>query len=445
MKIRAAIIPIFLMSLYLVLSIHKVATISAIASVMRLFRFGTIPILSFFILDLLTKLKQKQAKHLFLMSLPIIIILFVTLFQLIALPSVVLSTHITGSIRPISWSLAYLCVLLVLNPSVAREYKNIFLTLLLLIFLVGILQYPHLILKSGVGISSILSNYGQLQGRVQNHGIFGSANEDANGLIALFPIALLWIEQTHGLKKKILKFIIFIFFPIALLFNGTRTALLISFPLITFLFYSNLSFKRTFIFVLASPILAGVFLLFGYGFFERAFIEDVEGGGTLGWRLEHAWIPAINHTLENSPIFGFGSRGWEYVAQQAELITPDGGLIPPHSGYVWVYISWGVIGLAAYLAFLLILLTESFRLAQSKKLEVAKPSKALFCSVVAYCLWSFISNANAEQAWLILFVIGSLIASLKIIEFSSRDKPLNLKDRNTLKKGVLEKADCLDK
>ena len=434
MKIRAAIIPIFLMSLYLVLSIHKVSTISTIASVMRLFRFGTIPILLLFILDLLPKWKQKQAERLFVMSLPIIIILFVTLFQLIALPSDVLSTHITGSVRPISWSLAYLCVLLVLNPSVAREYKKIFLTLLLLIFLVGILQYPHLILKSGVGISSIFSNYGQLQSRVQIHGIFGSANEDANGLMTLFPIALLCIETTHGLKKKILRFIIFIFFPIALLFNGTRTALLISFPLITFLFYSNLSFKRTFIFLLGAPILSGLSLLFGYDFFERAFIEDIEGGGTIGWRLEQVWIPAINHTLENSPIFGFGSRGWEYVAQQVGSINSEGGPIPPHSGYFVVYISWGIIGLAAYLAFLLILLTESFQLAQSKRVDIAKPSKALFCSVVAYCIWAFISNANEEQGWLILFVIGSLIASLKIIEFSSRSKPLSLKDKIHLKK-----------
>jgi hypothetical protein len=416
MKIKTIVIPFSLMILYLITSIYKVLTIPPLESALRFFRLASIPILLFAIFDLVSKLKLKQAKLLIMMSLPILVILFVTVFQLLALPPDALSTHISGSVRIICWSLTYLSVLFSFSYPAATKYKTIFIFLFFLIFIVGLSQYPGIINKSGVSINNILNSYGKFDEGKGNFGIFGSANEDANALMTLFPTTLLFLDKTHGIVRNSLIAILFIFFPVAIIYNGTRTALLVTYPLILFLFYSNLSLKKVFIFILASPIISSILLLFSNGLFERAFAEDANGGGSFSWRLEHSWIPAINYTLTNSPIFGFGSRGWEYVVQNARILTPEGEFIPAHSAYVWVYIAWGIIGFTAYLTFLLVLLKESFQLAKSKNSNIASTSKALFCSVIAYCIWAFISNASDDQGWLILFAIGTLIASLKIIQ-----------------------------
>jgi O-antigen ligase len=420
MKIKTIVIPFFFMIFYLITSIYQVLTIPPLESALRFLRLASIPILLFAIIDLVSKLKRKQARLLIMMGLPILIILFVTVFQLLALPPDALSIHISGSVRIICWSLTYLCLLLSFTYPAASKYNKILVTLFFLIFIVGLCQYPSIINKSGTSINYLLSSYGQFDGGKSNFGIFGSANEDANALMSLFPIALLFINKIRGIIRIILIGILFIFFPIAIIYNGTRTALLVTYPLILFLFYSNLSLKKIVIFILASPIISSILLLFSNGLFERAFAEDASGGGSFSWRLEHSWIPAVNYTLTNSPIFGFGSRGWEYVVQNVGILTPEGEFIPPHSAYVWVYISWGIIGLIAYLAFLLVLLKNSFQLSKSKNLNIASTSKALFCSVIAYCIWAFISNASDDQGWLILFAIGTLIASLKILEYEKK-------------------------
>ncbi|NJM96496.1 MAG: hypothetical protein HC800_04155 [Phormidesmis sp. RL_2_1] len=148
---------------------------------------------------------------------------------------------------------------------------------------------------------------------------------------------------------------------------------------------------------------------------NRFFAAESQGGGTLGWRLEHAWVPTINYTMEHSPLFGFGSRGWEFVAELLNVIDPlTDEVVPSHSGYVWAFVAWGALGALTYVGFLVVLLFEAFKLSMVKNKEVATTGRALLCSVVGYCLWAFISNVMWPQGWLILISLAILIACLKV-------------------------------
>ncbi|MEO0647552.1 MAG: hypothetical protein AAFZ17_15560, partial [Cyanobacteria bacterium J06650_10] len=148
---------------------------------------------------------------------------------------------------------------------------------------------------------------------------------------------------------------------------------------------------------------------------SRFFAEEMQGGGTFGWRIEHAWIPTIQYTLSQSPLFGFGTRGWEFICTKLSIINPaDGLVVPAHSGYVWSFITWGASGFCLYIAFLLILLAESIKLARSKQPERSRTGRALLCSVIGYCFWAFISNVMWPQGWLILLCVAILIACEKV-------------------------------
>ncbi len=102
---------------------------------------------------------------------------------------------------------------------------------------------------------------------------------------------------------------------------------------------------------------------------------------------------------------------------------------PSHSGYVWAFASWGVLGLIAYVSFLLILLLEAFKLSQSADFDIAYHGKALFCSVTGYCIWAFISNVMFSQGWIILMSLGILIAAFKFIELSDISDDASLHNR----------------
>jgi hypothetical protein len=418
MKIKLSNCLTWLLWIFIIVSVHVIAKMPAANSVIRLFRLTTIPFLAFVVITvLLPQQPLNKVKRVFFLCFPPIVLLFINLFQIIALPTDVRSTHITGSVKFTAWFLLYIAIILDLNSTNVHKIKNRVFMILTIIFGVGILQYPQVIIQSGAGIGAALSGYGQLDERFQLYGIFGSSNEDANGFVTLFPLALLWIETQKGLRRKVLRLMLLMYFPLILIFNGTRTALLISFPLITTLFYWRLSLKK--LLGLAGPLAAvciGIFSL-SEKLVAHNFSEESQGGGSFGWRVEHVWTPAINYTLSHSPVFGFGSRGWEFMCQAKGLFNPETGeAISPHSGYVWALTSWGVLGLVAYVMFLLVLLLESFKLSRSTIEEVSIFGRALLCSCIGYCFWAFISNVIWDQGWMILISLAILIACLKILE-----------------------------
>lgn len=393
---------------------------SSVNSIIRIFRLLTIPFLGCTIIVLLPRQSPQKLKKVFPLCFPAIMLLFVNLLQLLALPDYVIQTHATGSMKFTAWFLLYFSIVLALHEKTVDKVRRIISITLAITFIVGILQYPNIVMQAGANVGSALSNYGQLGERYQLAGIFGSANEDANGLVTLFPLTLLWIEQQKGAKRKILRYLLLIYFPLVLVFNGTRTALLVSFPLLTTLFYWKLPLKKL-LYIIGPLAGFGVSMIaISENILNRFFEQESQGGGSFGWRIEYAWSPSINHTLSNSPLFGFGSRGWEYVGNQLSIFDLNGGgVMPAHSGYVWSFVSWGLLGFLMYVSLLLILLINSFQLSRSKRQDISESGRALFCSVIGYCLWAFISNVMWPQGWLILISLSILIVSLKVSAYEN--------------------------
>lgn len=426
MKVKISDFLTLLIGIYLISSVEVLRNVQSVHSVMRLFRFATVPLLFLTVLILLPQQPIDKIKRMSWLCLPPIILLSINLLQLFALPAEVLPTHTTGSVRFTAWFLLHIAVILNINSATVEKIRSRTLFVLLLLFVVGIAQYPLIIAQAGGSLGGALSNYGQLGARYQLSGLFGSANEDANGFVTLLPLMLWWIEGRSNPKRRIFRFVLLLYFPFILIFNGTRTALLCSFPIVTILFYWRLSLNQ--LLYMAGPLMAVLvgLLAASQRFVALFFEKESQGGGTLGWRIEHAWIPTTDYTLANSPLFGYGSRGWDFLCQKLGILNPlTREVVPAHSGYVWSFVTWGSIGFLVYITFLLVLLTESFKLSRSDSYDISRMGRALLCAVVGYCFWAFISNVMWPQGWLVLLSLATLIACLKTTALeAAKDPPL---------------------
>ncbi|NET04133.1 MAG: hypothetical protein F6K16_05265 [Symploca sp. SIO2B6] len=424
MKVKAVYIPTFLLVANFIVSLPQVAaTFSSIRlggfSLIGVVRVGLLPVLLFILIDTVKsrRIKKIGSRFWIEMILPIFAFLILLIFQIFTLPSRALSGHLSGSADYVFLWLSYLCIVLNLNNETAYKTLQIISLVFLLIFIAAIIQYPYLIISSGKNLLGVLSSYGQ-SGKIKTFALFASANEDANAIMTLFPFALFYIEKTSGIKRVILRAIILIYIPAILLFNGTRTALIISFPFILSLFYSNLSFKKTIrLFPFLVPII-GLIYIFTYSFVGSAFSREAADEGSLNWRMENLWIPATTYTREHSPLVGFGSLGWDYVSRAIEIGYGSGSflkIIPSHNLYVWSYVGWGTIGLSILLVFIAILFKGSFKLSKLKNFKLSSLSKTVFCSIFGYCIWGCISNAFMPAGWSIFYSLGIIIASMRII------------------------------
>jgi O-antigen ligase len=419
MKIKAFYIPVLLIFTNFILSVPQFEWSKNIGGV----RLLIIPVLILLILGMMGRIGLTRTNQLLAMSWPLMMILVLFIVQIFFIPSSALEMHLSGCIKYVSWILTYIYGLMTLTHQTAFKIKDALFLAFVLLFLGIILQYPSFILSSPKSIGEVFAFYGSTEGDKSTHGLFASANEDANGLIALLPFFLAFVESQSGLKKLVLRLLVLSFLPIALLFNGTRTALFISFPVVLFLFYSNLSLKTILRLLPLAGIVLSVFSLYAGGLFSQAFKNENLSEGNLGWRIVTLWLPTITYTSEHSPIIGFGSRGWDYVCllNKIFVITESGRVVssfdvtPAHNVYIWVYVSWGLVGLLLYLSLLILFLKESFWLSIASRKDISTLGKASFCSVIAYCIWAAISNATIEVGWLILISLGMIISALKIM------------------------------
>lgn len=414
MKIKTFYIPIFFLVIDIILSLPQLYEHMRIIGSLRLV---FIPILVIILSDQIKKVDEKRIIFAISMSWPLLLLMILFLIQIVVIPRAALSIHLSGCAKYISWTLLYVCALLSLNSQTIPIIRRILLFTLLLVFLAIIIQYPILIQQSSEKLSGIVASYGSQEKDI--FGLFGAGNEDANSLMTLFPFALFYVRQKSGLNRLLLKIIILIYIPIVLFVNGTRTALFITFPIVIFLFHFSLSFKNLIKVIPFFITLILLYITYVANFAESSFASESQGEGTWGFRVNRVWIPASNYTSENSPLWGFGSRGWEYVCTINRIVrsgaeTNAFEVIPSHNVYVWTYVSWGIVGFFIYLAFLMILLKETFFLSMFSKLEVSLLGKTLLTSVIAYCIWAYISNATIEAAWGILLAISILIASVKM-------------------------------
>lgn len=428
MKIRAFHIPLFLLIIDFILSIPAFSGVVGFrvgsVSFLGVFRFFALALIVFSLSQLSNKLDIFKFKKQFFI--PLISLISILIIQVFSVPQGALLGHLTGSTRIVFWFLCYIYLMINLNSRTEKQVVNILLSFFAIIFAISLIQYPILIARSGVSIGSVLAAFSE-GGKIKTFGLFGSANEDANCMMTLFPFALLYVESLKSSRKKIFRYTTIISTFLALVFNGTRTAMLLTFPLVLFIYYSKLSVKRVLVFT-AIFLLALIFLaLTSADFFASLFSSEIEDGGSLGYRVEHAWIPAINYTLEKAPIFGFGARGWEYLNGKIRLfdVINEWGVVQgsaaPHNVYVWSLVTWGLAGLAAYITLIIILLKNSFLMFKTNALRSQYDrdiGKTVFCSIFAYCIWGGISNAHMPVGWITFFMLAVLVASLKMRSIS---------------------------
>lgn len=427
MRLKLTYIPLTLVLIYFIIS--PVQTNRFIESIglfqgIRLFRFlvsiSLIPV----VFKLVFKVKKYQVKCLAAIALPVAFLSVINIFQLIALPSHISRTHLTGSVKFTAFFLLLQYILMVMRIESAEKYSKVLSRYLLLVFFGIVLQYPFLAYSSGASLSSILFNFGQTDKRVQLFGLFNSSNEDANGSATLLPIVLYFLGNIKGFRGKALQILLLSYYLFVLLYNGSRTPIVITLPVTLLTFYTQVSIKSFLAMVFSMPLLAPLAYLFNSVVISRAFSSESARGGTLGWRFEQVWTPAVQYTTEHSPLFGFGSRGWEYVAEQLQLfVVKQNGqteMITPHNTYVWSYVCWGLLGLISFLCLIAVLLYSAFKVSQSSNAEIARFGKATFCSMIAYVLWCTISNSHLDQSWIILVSLAGLIASLKVRDFGFR-------------------------
>lgn len=424
MKIPTFFAPVFLLIFDYILSIPALSSIVNIrvdsVSFLGVFRFVSLALVAFNLIQIMKGYGFIKIKRQFII--PLIILLLILAIQVFVVPTEAVASHLRGCTRIVFWFLSSLSIILGLSPSNEKKIRIFLIAFLTVIFALLLLQYPILIAQARVGVGDVLDAFSG-GSKIKVFGLLEAANEDANCIVTLLPFALLFVESLKSSKKKYYRWVIILFTIIALLFNGTRTALVATFPLILFIYYSRLTIQRIIIFATLNTFLIFFLFIASSDLFLGMFSNELEDGGSLGYRYEHAWIPAINYTLEHSPLFGFGARGWEYLNEQIRLfdvINEWGniqGSAAPHNVYVWTFVTWGTLGLVVYITLILILLAETFFMFKFKTLKNQSEreiSKALFCSICAYCFWGFISNAHMPIGWMTFCILACLVASLKV-------------------------------
>lgn len=293
---------------------------------------------------------------------------------------------------------------------------HILLNICLFMFLSVLIFYPYVIAESGESFMTRL-----LQGERRLYFLLRAGNEDAHFMTTLAMLAFVKMR-----KYKILCIAIAAFFYVALIYNGTRSALMLSF-ILPVLFYILL--KRKFI---TSSIVVGLIVLVSLPtlttFLETKFEKDLavlektdevmEGEkveGNLSWRIAYLWMPTVKYTLEHSPIIGNGSNGFDIVA--VRILKTVGG--SPHNFFVWSFVNWGAIGLILVLA----LMGTSIRYIwqaywRDKDENDQYVNIALLCAWMEFIVWSLIANSNNDEGWTIICILVVFSICVKYKHFS---------------------------
>lgn len=295
-------------------------------------------------------------------------------------------------------------------PSCYHYSKNMrdrLMILAVFFFVSVIVFYPYIIFSMGVSL------FGRLQLSERYGLLLQSGNEDAHFMVSLLPLV---IVKLHG--KKLATTSLLLIFCLVLYYNGTRTTM-VSGVIVTSLYYFLVSKRKIYLFLFlialilpAAPVLS---LFFSTVFdSERGLILSFNDllmgdfvGGKLSARLTYLWLPTIEHTIRNSFWLGAGSNGWEGVIMNTSpwyaVFISGQQSSSPHSLFVWVFVSFGMIGLLLiiYLFYKIIEYTL-FAIRNCTHHEQKRISVAILCSFVGYCIWCFIANASETPGWIIL-------------------------------------------
>lgn len=294
---------------------------------------------------------------------------------------------------------------------------HLLLNLCFFLFLSVLIFYPFMIMESGVDPITRLMNR---EGRMSF--LLKASNEDAHFMTTLFMLVFVKVR-----KSKVLCIILACVFYLALIYNGTRSALMLSFvlPIVSYILL-----KRKFV---TSAIIIGLLVLLTLPYLvtfvetkfeaELAILEDTEdvmagqeAGGTLSWRIVYLWKPSIDYILSHSPVIGYGSNGWDIVIPK----ILHGETASPHNFFVWSFVNWGFVGVTLIL---LIIGTSIYYVWKSylrdkSNVDDQLLSIALLCAWTEFLIWSMIANVNNSEGWTILCILIVFSICVKYKNFS---------------------------
>lgn len=293
---------------------------------------------------------------------------------------------------------------------------RLLLNLCFFLFLSVLVFYPYLIVESGDDpITRLLKREGRMSFLLK------AANEDAHFMTTLFMLVFVKIR-----KYKMLCIIVACIFYIALIYNGTRSALMLSFilPVVSYILL-----KRKFV---TSAIIIGLIVLFSLPYLitfietkfeaELAILDNTEevmagqeAGGTLSWRITYLWVPSIEYVLTHSPIIGYGSNGWDIIIPK----ILNGETASPHNFFIWSFVNWGFVGLILLLALIATSIYYIWRsYLRDKNEDDQLLSIALLCAWAEFIIWSLVANANNSEGWTIFCILIVFSICVKYKNFS---------------------------
>jgi O-antigen ligase len=283
--------------------------------------------------------------------------------------------------------------------------SNKLVKLAVIFFFMIIVFYPYVIMSSGLSVSERLQHSNLRLGYLLQAG-----NEDAHVLVSLFPFVLVKLNTKRFFSK-----VVFLILLVVLFYNGTRSALIMGI-FVTALFYF-LGTKNKYLFGLISFIVLLILLPFVYNIFvilfkkEFAFFQNIDqflqGGftqGNLAGRITYIWVPTVLYTIKNSLMFGFGSNGWQIVASKVTWFSFQGTYYSPHNLFVWIFVSWGLIGLTLFIGFYYSQFLLAYRNYKNSTENLRVITIAVLCSFFAFLAWSFIANAHGAHGWTVLII-----------------------------------------
>lgn len=375
-------------------------------------RIGSLGIMAVLLLDHTTRFsfvfKYEKA-----LSLLIVTFLFLMVVQCAYLDNTVF--NIQGSIK-FFFYFGFILICLYGAIIYSDDAITTLLNICVLFFMSVLIFYPYLIAESGVDpITRLLKSDSRAFLLLQ------ASNEDAHFMTTLMMLVYLRLR-----KNKVLVIGLASFFYLAMIYNGTRSALMIAIlqPIIFYILY-----KRKFV---SSAIVLTVVILLSLPylttFIESKFEKDLavlteaedlakgkEVGGTFSWRIAHLWLPVLDYTFEHSPVIGHGSNGWDIVIPK----ILNGESNAPHNFFIWSLVNWGLIGLVLIILLFYIPIKYVIRAyLRNEDDDDRFTSVALICAWMEFLVWSFLANSNNSEGWTILCILIVLSISLKYKYFS---------------------------
>jgi len=394
---------------------------------------GLIRFILFTSLTIIFLKKINQIKSTFLKEkkIFIFIILFVilTFLQIFFLKNKLY--HIQGTIKYLFYLLCILLSIYSLHNNGVQVRDKLIIVIYILFFSV-VIFYPYLIIRSGLSLGERLTLTG-----IRFSMILGAGNEDAHFMVTLFPFILYSLY-----KKKFLLISIIILSTVVLIYNGTRSTLLM-FCFVVLLYFTITNKNK-----ILMPLLI-VILIFTVGeSVGNIFITQLEGEkgiifnfndfvqgrvseGNLAGRYNSTWMPTVLYTIKNSLWIGFGNNGWSEVALNAigyENISNSWVSVAPHNFFVTCFCNWGLLGLTLFIYLFYHYVKYSFLcLKKALTFNQKRISTALLCSWISFLSWSMIANSSGTAGWtvLVILILLTIINKNEILtEYSTLKKKI---------------------